>query len=57
MTGLSGTIDILIYLDKHGQGQYNDFNSQICDKGKKVVEHLKKLIEISAFPEEGGEDE
>ncbi|KYK38400.1 MAG: hypothetical protein AYK18_17360 [Theionarchaea archaeon DG-70] len=91
LLGQSGTKDILFYLNRHGKGQYKDFNSQICspvlnkrlprlvkfglithhltredmkkewyeitDTGKKVVEHLRRLIEISAFEEEGGEDE
>ena len=91
LIGLSGTIDILIYLNRHEKGQYKDFNSQICapvlnkrlpkllefglithhsarengkkewyeitDIGKKAVKHLKKLIEISALPEGGKEEE
>jgi len=90
LIGLSGTIDILFYLDEYETGQYKDFNSQICspvlnkrlpqlvrfglithhstrenvkkewyeiaEKGRKVVEHLKRLIEISA-PVEGGKED
>ena len=90
LLGLSGTIDILFYLNKHGQGQYENFNSlvsistlnkrlsqllefglishhstredaeewyEITEKGRKVVEHLKRLIEICTLSEGGKEDE
>ena len=90
LLGLSGAKDILFYLNKHDQGQYENFNFlvststlntrlsqllefglishhltredaeewyEITDTGRKVVEHLKRLIEISALSEGGKEDE
>jgi len=91
LIGLSGTKDILFYLDEHGQGQHENFNSlvststlntrlrqllkfglithhlaredakkewyEITEKGRKVVGHLKRLIEICTSAEGGKEDE
>jgi len=91
LLGLSGTKDILFYLNRHDQGQYENFNSlvststlntrlsqllefglithystredakkewyEITEKGRKVVEHLRRLIEISAPVEGIKEDE
>ncbi len=30
LLGLSGTINILFYLNRHEKGQYKDFNFEIC---------------------------